>query len=131
MKKGSDSIAQYLNHIKDARDQLSCVGVHFTDEDVIILALTGLPAEYNTFWCVLQCRESVLSFKEFPCPLLAEEIMIAYFGRACYGGSDDIAALANAVMPPLQHEFCHSFSFLFFFFFSTLLFQSYAWLLQA
>ncbi|KAI5321663.1 hypothetical protein L3X38_030734 [Prunus dulcis] len=49
MKKGLDSIAQYLNHIKDARDQLSCVGVHFADEDIIILALNGLPTEYNTF----------------------------------------------------------------------------------
>ncbi|CAB4283298.1 unnamed protein product [Prunus armeniaca] len=83
MKKGSDSIAQYLNHIKDARDQLSCVSVHFADEDIIILALNGLPTEYNTFRCVMQCQESMLSFKEFQCQLLAEEIMLV----ACHRGS--------------------------------------------
>ncbi|CAB4313812.1 unnamed protein product [Prunus armeniaca] len=83
MKKGSYSIAQYLNHIKDARDQLSCVSVHFADEDIIILALNGLPKEYNTFRCVMQCQESMLSFKEFQCQLLAEEIMLV----ACHRGS--------------------------------------------
>ncbi|KAI5314505.1 hypothetical protein L3X38_043681 [Prunus dulcis] len=90
MKKGLDSIAQYLNHIKDARDQLSCIGVHFADEDIIILALNGLPTEYNTFRCVMRCRESMLSFKEFQCQLLANEqkdIMLVHSGHACYRGS--------------------------------------------
>ncbi|CAB4277329.1 unnamed protein product [Prunus armeniaca] len=63
--------------------------------------LNGLPSEFNTFRCVMRCQESMLSFKEFHCQLLVEEIIIEYSGHACYGGSDDIAALADVVMPPL------------------------------
>ncbi|VVA14807.1 PREDICTED: LOW QUALITY PROTEIN [Prunus dulcis] len=38
MKKGLESIDQYLQKIKDSRDQLSAVGVLISDEDVVILA---------------------------------------------------------------------------------------------
>jgi len=44
IKKGSYSISQYLHRIKEARDYLSAVGVYFADEDIVILALNGLPA---------------------------------------------------------------------------------------
>jgi len=55
IKKGSDSVSQYLHRIKEARDYLSAAGVYFADEDIVILALNGLPAEY--------CRTS----KNHPC----------------------------------------------------------------
>ncbi|KAM1043440.1 hypothetical protein ACFX2B_034293 [Malus domestica] len=53
IKKGSDSISVYLQRIKEARDYLSAAGVFFQDEDIVILALNGLPFEYNTFRCVI------------------------------------------------------------------------------
>ncbi|KAM2195522.1 hypothetical protein ACFX1R_029514 [Malus domestica] len=65
IKKGSDSISQYLYRIKEARDYLSAAGVYFADEDIVILALNGLPAEYNTFRYVIRGRESVISLKDF------------------------------------------------------------------
>ncbi|KAM2192741.1 hypothetical protein ACFX1Q_028394 [Malus domestica] len=76
IKKGSDSISQYLHRIKEARDYLSAAGVFFADEDIVILALNGLPAEYNTFRCVIRGRESVISLKDFRSQLLAEEIIV-------------------------------------------------------
>ncbi|KAM1762795.1 hypothetical protein ACFX12_005393 [Malus domestica] len=76
IKKGSDSITQYLQKIKEARDYLSAAGVSFLDEDIVILALNGLPAEYNTFRTVIRGRESVISLKEFRTQLLAEEAIL-------------------------------------------------------
>jgi hypothetical protein len=76
IKKGSDSVSQYLHLIKEARDYLSATGVYFADEDIVILALNGLPAEYNTFRCVIRGRESVISLKDFRSQLLAEEVII-------------------------------------------------------
>ncbi|KAM1252139.1 hypothetical protein ACFX2J_040174 [Malus domestica] len=73
IRKGSDSITQYLQKIKEARDYLSAAGVLFLDEDIVILALNGLLAEYNTFRTVIRGRESVISLKEFRTQLLAEE----------------------------------------------------------
>lgn len=69
IKKGSDSISQYLHQIKEARDYLSAAGVLFADEDIVILALNCLPVEYNTFRCVF-------SLKDFRSQLLAEEVII-------------------------------------------------------
>jgi len=75
IKKGSNSISQYLHRIKEARDYLSAAEVFFANEDIVILALNGLPAEYNTFRCVITGRESVISLKDFRSQLLAEEVI--------------------------------------------------------
>ncbi|KAM1289700.1 hypothetical protein ACFX15_016474 [Malus domestica] len=76
IKKGADSVTQYLQRIKEARDYLAAAGVNFEDEDIVILALNGLSAEYNTFRCVIRGRENVISLKEFRAQLLAEEAII-------------------------------------------------------
>ncbi|KAM1083107.1 hypothetical protein ACFX19_021958 [Malus domestica] len=76
IKKGSDSVSMYLQRIKTARDFLAAAGVIFADEDIVILALNGLPAEYNTFRCVIRGRENVISLKEFRSQLLAEEATV-------------------------------------------------------
>ncbi|KAL6288526.1 hypothetical protein ACE6H2_006036 [Prunus campanulata] len=73
IKKGPESIDQYLQKIKDSRDQLSAVGVDISDEDIMIFTLKGLPVEYNTIKAVIRGRESVLSMKELRFQLKAEE----------------------------------------------------------
>ena len=65
IRKRTANVTQYLLKIKEARDYLSAAGVHFADEDIVILALNGLPSEYNTFRCVVRGRESVISLNEF------------------------------------------------------------------
>ncbi|KAM1866308.1 hypothetical protein ACFX13_009171 [Malus domestica] len=76
IKKGADLVTQYLQRIKEARDYLAAAEVMFADEDIVILALNGLPAEYNIFQCVIRGRENVISLKEFHAQLLAEETLI-------------------------------------------------------
>lgn len=76
IQKGFDTISQYLHKIKKARDYLPAAWVYFADEDTVILALNGLPPEYNTFWCVVRGRESVITLKEFRSQLLAKESIV-------------------------------------------------------
>lgn len=76
IKKMFDSVSVYLQKIKNTRDHLAAVGVTFEDDDVIILALNGLSAEYNTFHCVIQGRENGITLKDFRSQLLVEEAII-------------------------------------------------------
>ncbi|KAM2627714.1 hypothetical protein TB2_001132 [Malus domestica] len=64
IKKGSDSISMYLQMIKEARDHLAAAGVHFGDDDVVILTLNGLSSEYNTLRSIIRGRETVISMKD-------------------------------------------------------------------
>ncbi|CAL8157377.1 unnamed protein product [Prunus armeniaca] len=73
IKKGSEPVSQYLQRIKDARDHLFAAEVSFEDDDIVILALNGLPSDYNTFRCMVRGRENVLSLKDFRSQLIAEE----------------------------------------------------------
>ncbi|KAM2436022.1 hypothetical protein PS1_025908 [Malus domestica] len=73
IKKGSESIDLYLQRIKDCRDQLAAVGVHISDEDIVIVALKGLPPEFNTIKAVIRGRENLVSLKELRSQLKAEE----------------------------------------------------------
>ncbi|KAM2552091.1 hypothetical protein TB2_016526 [Malus domestica] len=76
IKKGTDSVSQYLQRIKEARDYLSAAGLAFADEDIVIFALNGLPPEYNTFRSVIRGRENVISLQEFRVQLLAEKLIV-------------------------------------------------------
>ncbi|XP_048444926.1 uncharacterized protein LOC125479521 [Pyrus x bretschneideri] len=76
IKKGSDSISQYLRRIIEARDALSILGVTFPNEDIVIIALIGHPVDYNTFKCVIRGRENVISLEDFHAQLLTEEAIV-------------------------------------------------------
>lgn len=56
IKKGSNSVTQYLKKIKETRDYLSVAGVFLANEDIVNLALNDLPPEYNTFRIVVRGR---------------------------------------------------------------------------
>jgi hypothetical protein len=64
IKKGSEPVSHYLQKNKDARD-LSAAGVSFEDDDIVILALNGMPSDYNTFRCMIKGRDNTLSLKDF------------------------------------------------------------------
>ena len=109
IRKGADSVSQYLLKIKEARDYLTAAGVHFVDEDIIILALNGLPSEYNTFRCVIRGRESVISLTEFRSQLLAEEKIVETIVPAThtYLSAMHVSKPSNAMFGP-QHPRGHS-----------------------
>ncbi|KAM1213986.1 hypothetical protein ACFX2I_005358 [Malus domestica] len=71
IKKGSESIDAYLQRIKECRDQLAIAGVVISDEDIVIVALRGLPTDYNTIKSVIRGRESLVSLKELRSQLKA------------------------------------------------------------
>jgi hypothetical protein len=58
IKKGSEPVSHYLQKIKDVRDHFSAAGVYFEDDDIVILALNGLPSDYNTFRCIIRGRDN-------------------------------------------------------------------------
>ncbi|KAB2616237.1 hypothetical protein D8674_022825 [Pyrus ussuriensis x Pyrus communis] len=76
IKKSSDSVSEYLQKIKDARDHLVAAEVVFEDDDIIIIAFKELTTEYNTFRCVIKGRKNGISIKDFRSQLLAEEANI-------------------------------------------------------
>ncbi|KAB2610481.1 hypothetical protein D8674_018513 [Pyrus ussuriensis x Pyrus communis] len=59
-----------------ARDYLTVTGVHFEDDDIVILTLNGLSGEYNTIRSIIRGRESVISLKDLRSQLLAEGAMV-------------------------------------------------------
>lgn len=73
IRKGPESIDVYLQMIKDARDHLAAVGVVMSDEEIAIVALRGLPPEYNTIKSIIHGRETLVSLKELRSQLKAEE----------------------------------------------------------
>ncbi|BBH05526.1 hypothetical protein Prudu_016938 [Prunus dulcis] len=58
IKKGADPVSQYLQKIKDARDHLAAARVSFDDDDIVILALNGLPQNIIHFG--LLAEEAIL-----------------------------------------------------------------------
>ena len=48
MEKG-DSMPKYLTKFTQCRDELESVGVTVDDEDLVILALLGLPKSWHSF----------------------------------------------------------------------------------
>ncbi|CAN6724963.1 unnamed protein product [Malus baccata var. baccata] len=96
IKKGTDYVSHYLQRIKEARDYLSAAGVVFADEDIVILALNGLPPEYNTFRSVIRGRENVISLQEFRVQLFAEELIVDSTANSQFLS----AMVANTSGPP-------------------------------
>jgi len=73
LKKGADSVDLYMLKIKVARDKLLPVGVIVDDEELLHIALKGLPKEYNAFRSAIRTRSTHLSFDELLTMLNAEE----------------------------------------------------------
>ncbi|CAN6686914.1 unnamed protein product [Malus baccata var. baccata] len=73
MQKGGDSIDKYLLRLKGIKDQLQAAGDKVCDNDLIIIALTGLPFDYDMIRTVILARESPITFKEFRAQLIGAE----------------------------------------------------------
>ncbi|BFG38711.1 hypothetical protein CerSpe_249850 [Prunus speciosa] len=72
-KKSGDSIERFLLRLKHIRDQLNAVGIKVSDDDFVIVALNGLPTEYDIIKTVLIARDSLITLKDFRAQLLAAE----------------------------------------------------------
>ena len=73
LKKGNDNVDTYLQKIKTVRDKLLAVGVVVDDEELLHIAIKGLPKEYNAFRSAIRTKSVHLSFDELSTMLNAEE----------------------------------------------------------
>lgn len=74
--KVNDSISLYLQMIKEAHDDLYVAGVYFDDDDVVIITLNSLSAEYNTIRSIIREKENVISINDLRSQLLTEEAIL-------------------------------------------------------
>ena len=73
LKKGSDTVDVYLQKIKVVRDKLLTVGVIVDDEELLYIAIKGLPKEYNAFSSAIRTRSTQFGFDELSTMLNVEE----------------------------------------------------------
>ena len=73
LKKGSDTVDVYFQKIKVVRDKLLAVGVIVNDEELLHIAIKGLPKEYNAFKSAIRTRNTQLGFDELSTMLNVEE----------------------------------------------------------
>ncbi|TQE11979.1 hypothetical protein C1H46_002373 [Malus baccata] len=95
--KGPESIDDYLQRIKDARDKLAIIGVVISDEDIIIDALRELPHKYNTIKYVNRGRENLVFLSELRSQLKAEETTLDDVPKQVPLLSDMVAHTSNSV----------------------------------
>ncbi|PRQ28561.1 putative RNA-directed DNA polymerase [Rosa chinensis] len=74
LQKGSDSIDKYLDRVKMACDQLANVGIHMTDEDIVVSVLLGLPSDYTTMKTIIRAKHNLISMQELRSLLLIAEV---------------------------------------------------------
>ena len=58
MEKG-DSMPKYLTNFFQCRDELGSVGITFDDDDLVILALLGLPKNWHNYQDSVNARENI------------------------------------------------------------------------
>ena len=73
LKKGSDTVDVYLQKIEVVKEKFLVVGVIMDDEELLHIAIKGLPKEYNAFRSAIRTRSTQLSFDELSTMLNAEE----------------------------------------------------------
>ena len=70
---GTDTIDAYFQKIKQIRDKLAVVSVFLDDEELLHIALDGLPLAFNSFSSAIRTRSDVLSVEELNTLLNAKE----------------------------------------------------------
>ena len=73
MKKGTKSIDVYFQKIKQICDKLAALSVILDDEDLLHVALDGLPSKYDSFSSAIRTHSDVLIVEELNTLLNAEE----------------------------------------------------------
>ena len=73
IKKGSESMDNFFQRIKEARDRLSSVAVFVDEEELIHLVLEALPHEYSAFYSAIRTCNDVVTIEELNTLLNAEE----------------------------------------------------------
>uniref|UniRef100_A0A2N9J917 Reverse transcriptase Ty1/copia-type domain-containing protein n=1 Tax=Fagus sylvatica TaxID=28930 RepID=A0A2N9J917_FAGSY len=76
VKKNTDTISQYLQRIKEARDKLAAVGTLIDDEDLLHIVLKGLPSEYESFSSAMLTKNEAVPFEELHVLMITQEELL-------------------------------------------------------
>ena len=77
LKKGNDSVNNFLQKIKITRDKLLVVGVVVDNEELIYIVLRGLPREFAHFCSAIWTRSDPITYEQLAIMLQSEEQAIA------------------------------------------------------
>jgi hypothetical protein len=73
MKKGNDSIIEYVSKARTLADEMAITGKKIDDEELISYILAGLDYEYNSVVSALVARPDAISIGEVYSQLLSYE----------------------------------------------------------
>jgi hypothetical protein len=76
VKKNTDTVAQYLQRIKESKDRLATVGTLVDDEDLLHIVLKGLPSEYESFSTAMLTKSEPVSFEELHVLMITQEELL-------------------------------------------------------
>ena len=101
IKKNSDSVTQYLQKIKEARDKLISVGVLIDDEEILHIVLQGLPSEFHSFTSAMLTKNEAVQFEELHTLMKTEEDLL----KSAVDNSKEIAHMAMVANKHSQPSF--------------------------
>ena len=105
IKKNSDSVIDYLQKIKEARNKLVSVGVHIDDEEMLHIVLQGLPSEFHSFTFAMLTKNEAVKFEELHILMKTEEDLL----KNASDNSKEIAHMAMVANKNSQSTY-NSFS---------------------
>ncbi|KAF3786059.1 Retrovirus-related Pol polyprotein from transposon TNT 1-94 [Nymphaea thermarum] len=73
IKRGTRSVLEYLNEIKNVSDQLAAIGHPVSDKDKVQQALSGLGTEFDIFCTALEVLPILPSFEDLKAKLFQHE----------------------------------------------------------
>ncbi|XP_021802649.1 uncharacterized protein LOC110746720 isoform X2 [Prunus avium] len=77
MQKGTSSVSEYLQQIKQLSDALAAAGAPIDDSDIIAIILNGLPSEFESFIDSIELRLTSTSVDDLHGLLLSKELSLA------------------------------------------------------
>ena len=101
IKKNSDSVTQYLQKIKEARDKLVSVGVFIDDEEILHIVLQGLPSDFHSFTSAMLTKNEAVRFEELHTLMKTEKDLL----KSAMDNSKEIAHMAMVANKNSQPSF--------------------------
>lgn len=93
IRKGSQTMASYLQQFKTLTDQLAASHSPISDDDLLISILNGLPSKYRPFASSINARFVTITTEELHSLLVAEEICL-----------QDESSLEHVIALAAQHQ---------------------------
>ncbi|KAM1343801.1 hypothetical protein ACFX2F_007961 [Malus domestica] len=72
-KKGSELVDKFLLRLKVIKDQLVAAGERITENDLMIVVLSGLSPKYEVIKTIILARDTYISLKDFRAQLIGVE----------------------------------------------------------